>query len=282
MIFFKTIVPLKAAIRQLKTTGKTIGFVPTMGALHAGHISLIEESRSITDITICSIFINPMQFNDVRDFEKYPKTIEPDILLLEKSGADIVFMPAVDEIYPVNNNEIPQYELGYLEDILEGFYRPGHFQGVCRVVKRLLDIIVPDILFLGQKDYQQCMVIKKMMNEFTITAQLLICPTLRERSGLAMSSRNLRLSLLAREKAGAMFKALCFIKAHIARQSSINLKNSAMKMITDAGFEKVDYVEICDAETLKPITDFDDQKKHVALAAAFIEGIRLIDNLLLN
>ena len=201
MILFKTILPLQARIRRLKEAGKSIGFVPTMGALHAGHISLIGESRSKTDITVCSIFINPKQFNDVRDFEKYPKTIEQDILLLEKSGADMIFMPAVDEIYPADKNEIPHYDLGYLEEILEGFYRPGHFQGVCRVVHRLLTIVHPDMLFLGQKDYQQYMVIRQMMNDCTISTPIHICPTLREPDGLAMSSRNMRLSPAGRQKA---------------------------------------------------------------------------------
>lgn len=282
MIIFKTILPLQAKIAQLKIEGKSIGFVPTMGALHSGHISLIKESRLYSDITICSIFINPMQFNDKKDFEKYPKTIEQDILLLEQNGADIIFIPSVDEIYPISTKAIPIYNLGYLEDILEGYYRPGHFQGVCRVVERLLDIVTPNSLFLGQKDYQQCMVIKKMMDQANIVTQLKICPTLREDSGLAMSSRNIRLSTSSKVHAAGIYKALQYVKDHFSQTSLSDLKNTAKAIIKDSGFEKVDYVEICDGETLLTVSEIQPQKKYVVLAAAFIDGIRLIDNLLLN
>ena len=253
-----------------------------MGALHSGHISLIEASRLESDITVCSIFINPMQFNDKKDFEKYPKNIEQDILLLEQNGADIIFMPSVDEIYPTTITTVPNYNLDYLENILEGFYRPGHFQGVCRVVERLLHIVMPDILFLGQKDYQQCMVIKKMMNQANIVTQLKICPTHREDSGLAMSSRNIRLSTSSKVHAAGIYKALEYVKDHFSQTSLSDLKNTAIAIIKDSGFEKVDYVEICDGETLLAISEIQPQKKYVVLAAAFIDGIRLIDNLLLN
>ena len=252
-----------------------------MGALHNGHLALIEQSKSLDTTTVCSIFVNPTQFNDKKDFEKYPVTIENDIYLLEKASTDILFIPAVDEIYPDGLATNFSYDLGYLETMLEGFYRPGHFQGVCRVMHKLLNIVQPDDLFMGQKDYQQCMVIKRLIELYKIPTQLHLVPTRREESGLAMSSRNVRLSDEAKQKASAIFKALGFIKNNISSLSIAQLKEKATAIILDAGFEKIDYIEICDADSLMPLNKF-QQTKMVALAAAFIEGVRLIDNMLLN
>jgi len=281
MIIFKKGLPLQNRLKQLKNINKKIGFVPTMGALHNGHLALIEQSKSPDTTTVCSIFVNPTQFNDKKDFEKYPVTIENDIYLLEKANTDILFIPAVDEIYPDGLATNFSYDLGYLETMLEGFYRPGHFQGVCRVMHKLLNIVQPDDLFMGQKDYQQCMVIKRLIELYKIPTQLHLVPTRREESGLAMSSRNVRLSDEAKQKASAIFKALSFIKNNISSLSIAQLKEKATAIILDAGFEKIDYIEICDADSLMPLNKF-QQTKMVALAAAFIEGVRLIDNMLLN
>jgi pantoate--beta-alanine ligase len=281
MIIFKKGLPLQNRLKQLKNINKKIGFVPTMGALHNGHLALIEQSKSPDTTTVCSIFVNPTQFNDKKDFEKYPVTIENDIYLLEKANTDILFIPAVDEIYPDGLATNFSYDLGYLETMLEGFYRPGHFQGVCRVMHKLLNIVQPDDLFMGQKDYQQCMVIKRLIELYKIPTQLHLVPTRREESGLAMSSRNVRLSDEAKQKASAIFKALGFIKNNISSLSIAQLKEKATAIILDAGFEKIDYIEICDADSLMPLNKF-QQTKMVALAAAFIEGVRLIDNMLLN
>jgi pantoate--beta-alanine ligase len=281
MIIFKKGLPLQNRLKQLKNINKKIGFVPTMGALHNGHLALIEQSKSPDTTTVCSIFVNPTQFNDKKDFEKYPVTIENDIYLLEKVNTDILFIPAVDEIYPDGLATNFSYDLGYLETMLEGFYRPGHFQGVCRVMHKLLNIVQPDDLFMGQKDYQQCMVIKRLIELYKIPTQLHLVPTRREESGLAMSSRNVRLSDEAKQKASAIFKALGFIKNNISSLSIDQLKEKATAIILDAGFEKIDYIEICDADSLMPLNKF-QQTKMVALAAAFIEGVRLIDNMLLN
>jgi pantoate--beta-alanine ligase len=281
MIIFKKGLPLQNRLKQLKNINKKIGFVPTMGALHNGHLALIEQSKSPDTTTVCSIFVNPTQFNDKKDFEKYPVTIENDIYLLEKANTDILFIPAVDEIYPDGLATNFSYDLGYLETMLEGFYRPGHFQGVCRVMHKLLNIVQPDDLFMGQKDYQQCMVIKRLIELYKIPTQLHLVPTRREESGLAMSSRNVRLSDEAKQKASAIFKALGFIKNNISSLSIDQLKEKATAIILDAGFEKIDYIEICDADSLMPLNKF-QQTKMVALAAAFIEGVRLIDNMLLN
>lgn len=251
-----------------------------MGALHNGHLSLIKASKEKTDITVCSIFVNPTQFNDPSDFQKYPKTIENDILLLEQNKTDILFLPSTKEIYPQDWQK-RNYNLGYLETILEGKYRLGHFQGVCEVVHRLLNIIQPDELFLGQKDYQQCLVIKRLIELENLPVNENIVPTIREDSGLAMSSRNLRLSTSAKEKATAIYNALKQIKNDFGKKDIATLEQQATEKILANGFDKIDYVEIADVETLQPISAYTNSQKAVALAAAYIDGIRLIDNLLL-
>lgn len=282
MIIFRKSGQLLEKLQQLKNEGKKSGFVPTMGALHDGHISLVEQSRKLCDITICSIFVNPAQFNDPADFEKYPITIESDIHQLYKAKTDILFLPPVNEIYPEGLANGPSYDLGFLETILEGYYRPGHFQGVCRVMHRLLTICQPDELFMGQKDYQQCMVVKKLLTDYDLGSTLNIVPTKRESNGLAMSSRNLRLSDPARTKASAIYSALTHIKDNFCSTPLNQLKQQALVMIESAGFDKVDYLDICNAGDLTPATPDQTFDHNVALAAAFIEGVRLIDNLAIN
>jgi pantoate--beta-alanine ligase len=282
MIIYKQTLPLQNHLQKLRQSGNKIGFVPTMGALHKGHVSLIQQSNAVCDVTMCSIFVNPVQFNDMKDFEKYPVTIEQDIFLLEKEKTGILFMPSVEEIYPEGLEAKFSYDLGDLETLLEGFYRPGHFQGVCRVMHKLLDIVKPNDLFMGQKDYQQCMVVKKIIQTFNISTQLHIVSTQREENGLALSSRNLRLSQNAKHKANAIYTALNFIKTNLHSEPLQQLKTEASNIISNAGFEKIDYVEISDANTLQPVSDNNSDTKKVALAAAFIEGIRLIDNLPVN
>jgi pantoate--beta-alanine ligase len=282
MILFKTAVGVEQKLRAFKNENKSIGFVPTLGALHNGHISLIEASKKQNDITVCSIFVNPTQFNDADDFKKYPVTIEKDILLLEENETDILFLPSVKEIYPSGTDNLLHYDLGFIETILEGKYRPGHFQGVCEVVHRLLSIIQPDNLFLGQKDYQQCMVLKKMIDSLELKTKLVISPTLRETSGLAMSSRNMRLNEDDKIKAITVYQSLLFIKKNIHTKNIETLKAEAAEMLLQNGFEKVDYVEIADAETLSPISHWSEKTKIVALIAAFIGGVRLIDNMVIG
>src|SRR5579871_4964110 len=173
MIIFKRSDDLIAWLNDARKTEKSIGFVPTMGALHAGHISLITISKSNADLNVCSIFVNPTQFNDPKDFQKYPVTLEKDIYLLEKNGTDILFLPQAQEIYPSGTKDLEHYDLGYLESILEGKYRQGHFQGVCQVMSRLLTIVQPDFLFMGQKDYQQCMVVKRLLQIMKLNAKFI-------------------------------------------------------------------------------------------------------------
>ena len=281
MIFYKHKQDIRDKINSLKEEGKTIGFVPTMGALHKGHLSLLEASREATDVTVCSIFVNPTQFNDPKDFEKYPVTIEADILKLSDAETDILFLPGVTEMYPYGIDSLQHYNLGELEMLLEGEYRSGHFQGVCNVVHRLFDIVNPDKAFFGQKDYQQCMVIQRLVELEQLPVELVIHPTVRESSGLAMSSRNMRLSTEDRERATAIYKALLFIKEYLRKLSITQLQEEATEMILSAGFEKIDYVSICDAKTLQPLRKPEESSKAIVLAAAFLHGVRLIDNMLL-
>lgn len=283
MILFKRAGDLREHLEKQRKQGKKSGFVPTMGALHDGHISLLNASVKENDLSVVSIFVNPTQFNDPSDFAKYPVTIEKDISMLEAAGCDILFLPSVQEIYPEGEMLKKKYELGYLEDLLEGKFRPGHFQGVCQVVHRLLNIVLPDNLYMGQKDYQQCMVIKKLLalTGLDQAVTLHISPTLREHSGLAMSSRNMRLNEDERSRAIAIFNTLDFIRQSIQPGDLSELKAEAVNRLTLSGFQ-VDYVEIADAGTLEPCEKWDGKSKLVALAAAFLGEVRLIDNLLLN
>ena len=217
MIIFKKASQLSQYLLQQRNSGLKTGFVPTMGALHDGHLSLIDVCRKQNDLTICSIFINPTQFNNPEDFKHYPVTLEKDLDQLIQAGCDVLFLPSVEEIYQPDHFK-KHYDLGELEHILEGHYRPGHFQGVCEVVDRLLNIILPHRIYLGQKDYQQCMVIKKLIGILGMQDQIEIHiqPTRREPDGLAMSSRNLRLSPGQRSQAPALFKALFWSSGRVS------------------------------------------------------------------
>ena len=280
MIIFKQARPLSDHLQRERNLSKKIGFVPTMGALHPGHLSLIKASKSSNDLTVCSIFVNPTQFNNQEDFIHYPVTIEKDIDQLIAAGCDLLFLPNVEEMYPPGTPP-PHSVLGAIENSLEGFYRPGHFQGVCQAVDRLLDIVSPDNLYMGQKDYQQCMVVKKLLELTGMdqTVHLNISPTLREADGLAMSSRNLRLSVPEKQLATTIYKELDGIKKNLHAQSLETLKETAKSHLETVGFE-VDYVEIANAGDLRPSQS--SKEPSVALIAAKIGNVRLIDNLILN
>jgi pantoate--beta-alanine ligase len=280
MVIFKKADQIHSFLSGVREKEKSIGFVPTMGALHQGHISLINASQAQNNITVCSIFINPAQFNNPEDFKHYPVTLDKDIELLIAAECDILFLPPLDQVYPAGYQK-KIFALGKIETMLEGQYRPGHFQGVCEVMDRLLDIVQPQKLYLGQKDYQQCMIIKKLI-EITgrqTQVELIIEETIREPDGLAMSSRNLRLSEEDRNKAQAIIKALTYMKNNLGQQPLKTLKRNAKNNLEDEGFT-VDYVEIADAYTLETVNGYSE--KLVALVAATINNIRLIDNLVLN
>ena len=279
MIILKQVEKINDFVGNLKKEGKTVGFVPTMGALHNGHISLIKKSKSENSVTICSIYVNPTQFNNKTDLQKYPVTIESDIDQLEKAECDILFLPSTNEMY--KDGEVNEYyNLGYLENILEGKFRPGHFQGVCVIVDKLLKAIEPTALYLGKKDYQQCMVINKMITDKKYNVVLKICDTIREQDGLAMSSRNLRLNVTERTDALKIFETLKKIKLKITTKNIEEIKANAKNYLTENGY-KVDYIEIADADTLEIAKSWDGNKKLVALVAAYLNEVRLIDNIIL-
>ena len=280
MMIFKHIRDIQLYLQTLQNNGLITGFVPTMGALHKGHISLVTKAKKEADVVISSIFINPTQFNDPKDFDKYPVTLDKDIYVLEKAGCDVLFLPAVAEMYPEGLQSPKKYELGYLETVLDGAFRPGHFQGVCQVVEKLVRILQPNKLFLGQKDYQQCMVIKKLVGLLGVNTTIIIAPTKRELDGLAMSSRNTRLTEADRARASLIYKTLQMIKQEIKPGDISELKTKAITILTAESF-KVDYIEIAAADNLQLLDHWDGVTPLVALAAAFIGEVRLIDNLLL-
>jgi pantoate--beta-alanine ligase len=281
MIIFKIAMEIHSFLLNKKEEFVDIGFIPTMGALHNGHIGLVFKARQENQLVICSIFVNPTQFNDSKDFEKYPSTIENDIYLLEKAGCDVLFLPSVNEIYPAGIKATKHYDLGNLETQLEGEFRPGHFQGVCQVVNRLLDVVIPDKLYLGQKDFQQCMVLKKLVTILKLPTQIVVCQTQRETDGLAMSSRNTRLNKTDREIAPAIYKALVLLKRTLKPGITDLIKTEARELLVNAGF-RVEYVEIVDANSFELTTIWDGNTPVVALIAAWLNEVRLIDNLILT
>lgn len=281
MVLFRKASDLQNYLLTQRLKGVPIAFVPTMGALHAGHLHLVSEARKSGALAVVSIFVNPTQFNDPSDFEKYPVTIEEDIRLLEETGADLLFYPAATEIYPGGTRELEHYELGSLEELFEGSSRPGHFQGVCQVMSRLLNIVQPNELFMGQKDYQQCMVVKELIRQESLHTHFHTVPTVREADGLAMSSRNRRLSEEERQKAPAIYNAMKRILDKLTAGDTTSLTAGAEAELTAAGF-KVDYISLADADTLEPCTVWDGQQRLVVVAAAFLGSVRLIDNLLMT
>lgn len=279
MIVFKRAQHIIEELAKKRQNGFSVAFLPTMGALHSGHISLLNKAIAPNTIVVSSIFVNPTQFNDAKDFEKYPKTIDQDIYALEKAGCDILFLPSVEEIYPNGFRQNKEYDLGYLDTVLEGAFRPGHYQGVCQVVERLLSIVNPTTLLLGQKDYQQCMVLTKLVSIINMQTKIVIVDTLREKDGLAMSSRNIRLTFQDREKAPMIYQTLVSIKQQIKLGNLNESKKQAFNNLSTQGF-KIDYVEIADAHTLQTISEWNGVTSLVILIAAFVSDVRLIDNIL--
>jgi len=273
---------LISRISELKESGNLIGFVPTMGALHDGHISLVKQSVLDNNVCIVSIFINPRQFNKPSDLEKYPRTIKEDLEFLDLilRPDDIVFTPGVDEIY--NNHQTVKYDFGGLEDVLEGKYREGHFQGVATVVNILFDIVKPDRAYFGLKDYQQYLIIKKLINIAKLNIEIKPCEIVREKNGLAMSSRNKRLSKDIRSKAGIIYQALKKVQT-IAAYSEINELKILVSNIIDSvpGFE-LEYFEIVNSETLMPVDNLVSDEGVIACIAVYAEDIRLIDNIIIK
>lgn len=279
MIIIRTLEELSKLINAAEYRNSTVGFVPTMGALHEGHGSLITTAKKDNQLVICSIFVNPTQFNKAEDLEKYPRKEIEDISILEELGCDFLFMPSTEEIY--KDYQFQGIDLKELETVMEGKFRPGHFQGVCQIVYRLFDVVKPTRAYFGLKDFQQVAVIKYMTSFFKLPVEIVACPTIREENGLALSSRNLRLSEIEKQEALIIFKTLDFIQKNLTQFESISeLKNKALE-IFNTGSLSLEYLEIVDQNSL---TLVDDKNKNnlVACIAAYTKHIRLIDNMILS
>lgn len=271
---------LSEYLASFRREGKRIGLVPTMGALHAGHLSLLNYIKEYCDISVCSIFVNPTQFNDPEDLEKYPRPIQQDLKLLEEIGCDVVFIPAVEEMY--GEGEEWTIELGRLDQVLEGALRPGHYQGVTQIVKKLFDVVKPDVACFGQKDYQQFLVVEKMVEIYSLDIDLIMCPTLREADGLAMSSRNVRLSPKGRQQALAIVKTLIGFQETYLDLGLGEARDQAIRKLTESEGLTLEYFEVCEPQTLRTVHSAKKGDQLVVLVAAWVDGVRLIDNIILG
>jgi pantoate--beta-alanine ligase len=282
MLLFKRVVDLQKYIKSLKIKGLNIGFAPTMGALHAGHTSLVARAKEVSDVAVVSIFINPTQFNDPKDLEKYPRTPERDLELLAEAGCDVVFMPDVSEVYPHGNTPSVKYDFGKLERVLEGEFRPGHFDGMAQVVSRLLDIVQPNQLFMGQKDFQQLAIVARMLELQKSKIELVSCAIIREQDGLAMSSRNVRLTETDRPIAVLIHKTLQEAAELVENYAPTEISRiCSTKLQLEPRF-KLEYFDVVDGRTLLPIRIFEDTDYAVALTAVWVGDVRLIDNIILK
>ncbi len=273
-------VELFNALAVARLQGNIIGFVPTMGALHQGHLSLITESQTTCDITICSIFVNPTQFNDKKDLEKYPRTEEADLKMLSAANCDVVYLPTVEDIYPADWI-CPEFDFGNLDKVMEGAHRPGHFKGMSQVVHRLLWLVQPNKIFMGQKDFQQQTIVKKMLALLNWKVELVRCDIVREADGLAMSSRNVRLNKDERQQALAISRTLLQLDK-IKFSSPIDFCNWAISELEKQSLIKVEYVEIVDTITLQAVDNWNTKQELVCCIAAKVGEVRLIDNVLIK
>ena len=277
---YKTVRHLRNYLAKQRKAGKSIGFVPTMGALHDGHISLIKKSNETSDITICSIFVNPTQFGEAADLEKYPRTVEKDSDMLKAAACDIVFTPSVHEMYPPDLDTKLDINFGQLEKVMEGEHRIGHFAGVAQVLNRFLNIIEADAMYMGQKDYQQFTVVRELLRQLKSKTALVMGETVRETDGLAMSSRNLRLNEKERSIAPLISKTLFAAKEKIGKKSIAAIKKEALEELGIPEF-RVEYFEIADGITLQPISSIEGLETAVACTAVHLGPVRLIDNVVL-
>lgn len=266
---------LQLELNSLKLMGKSIGFVPTMGALHEGHISLVEMARANNDVVVVSIFVNPIQFNNPDDLEKYPRTFETDAALLEKASCDYIFYPSVHEMYPEEVTR--KYDFGALETVMEGAFRPGHFNGVAVVVKKLFDIVLADRAYFGKKDFQQLAIIRKLVEIDQIPVEIIAGETKREKDGLAMSSRNRRLTKVERRQAPQIYSTLQWVQSYRNEKKPKLLEEEALSRLSK--HFKPEYFKIVDGHSLQAIEEWSDTDYPVACVAAHLGAVRLIDNL---
>lgn len=272
-----TITELRAEIEAAKAAGKSVGFVPTMGALHEGHLQLVRRSVAENGFTVVSIFVNPTQFNDKKDLEKYPRTLEADCALLEPAGCNLVFAPLPEEVYPQEDTR--QFDFGTLDKVMEGEFRPGHFNGVAQVVSKLFDFVKPDNAYFGEKDFQQLAIIRRMVDMHHIPVTVIPCPIVRETSGLAMSSRNTRLTPEQLAAAPHIYETLMKSKAEGKTLSVTEAKQRVIDEINAVPELKVEYYDIVDGLTLQTIADWSETDYAVGCIAVFCGEVRLIDNI---
>ncbi len=275
---YHTVKELSAALKQERQQGKSIGFVPTMGALHNGHQSLLEKAAAENEIVVCSIFVNPTQFNNANDLANYPRMIEQDVQMLEKSGCQYAFIPSVEEMYPQGQQTL-DINFGNLELTMEGAFRPGHFKGMATIVDRLFTIVQPDRAYFGEKDFQQLAIVRVMAKMLNHKVQIIGCPTLRESDGLAMSSRNLLLNEKQRKAAPMIYQAMLQAKEFIPHHSPAAIRDLVIRYIQQSPLFHVQYFEIVNPETLEPINEWEPGKKAQGCIAVLTEGPRLIDNI---
>jgi pantoate--beta-alanine ligase len=273
-----TIREAKQWLKPYISKNLTIGFVPTMGALHEGHHTLIRQAKAENDITACSIFVNPIQFNISEDLEKYPRNLAQDTRILNQNGCDLLFHPNAEEMYPGGKTGTLEIDFGMLDKVMEGKFRPGHFKGVALVVKKLFEIIQPSRAYFGKKDFQQLAVIKLLVEKLQLPVEIIPCETVRETDGLAMSSRNLRLTIGERQIARKIFEVLCKIREKGTRTPVWELKEWAVKKIQEDPQFRVEYFEIADTETLMPLENWSQKNRAIALTAVYLGDVRLIDN----
>ena len=282
MLIINKISELSVYLEKYRSQKKKIGFVPTMGALHEGHISLVNRAKKENDIAVVSIFVNPTQFNNPEDLKNYPRTPKEDEKMLRENNVDIIFSPIVEEIYNPDTIKKNVLELGQIADVMEGIHRPGHFDGVVQIVSKLFEIVKPQKAYFGEKDFQQLAVIRLMVNKIHFPVEIIACPTVREKSGLAMSSRNLKLSKKGLQDAVEISKTLFYVKENWKKFNPADIKERAIEMIESSGKLKVEYVEISEEESLQPINDWNPKKHFRCFAAVYCEDIRLIDNIQLS
>lgn len=281
MQVFNEITPLKAFVRAKKQEGKSIGLVPTMGALHAGHLSIIEASKAETDITICTIYVNPTQFNNSNDLQKYPRTLDKDTKSLEKVECDVLFCPSNQEMYETPN--LLKFEFGHLDKVMEGRFRPGHFSGVALVVSKLFNIVEPTNAYFGQKDWQQLVIIRQLVEELKFNLSLKAVPIFRESDGLAMSSRNQRLSLVEREQATIFYKALLAAKSSLKSGDSFDKVSNMVRSIVESNdLVTLEYFEIAEGKNLNLVDNVKAAEQPILCIAGFVGDVRLIDNMFLD
>ena len=281
MLIFKKVDDLQAWLKAERSRGRIVGFAPTMGALHEGHLELVRMAKRDGCLTVASIFVNPTQFNDPKDLEKYPRLPEKDTALLISADCDALFMPAVEEVYPPGMDLTIHLDFRQLEKVMEGVFRPGHFKGMATVVHRLLDIVKPQRLYMGQKDFQQLSIVRDMISQLHLPAELVMCPTVREPDGLAMSSRNLRLSPDMRAVAPVIHQTLQWAKSALPARTATEIQTEAMHRLHSAGL-KPEYFDLVDGVSLLPVGHWSDSDFIVACTAAFAGEVRLIDNLVLK